>query len=876
MLSTYSPQREGSGMMQLHSPPHDHKAQYDPHSAISEIRRSLSRSPSKPYNFRSPPIGSGFIYTPSPLSPPRRTASEQVLHFNSISSPHITRSTQTGRIQRPVLRRTVQTTSGIRIRTSPKSPSKRTMIDFNDHPPQPQSLRKRRSTELEEDDMDVMDSEDKENFFKHSDDQINSWKTTQARQEKSRSGGFLCEITPLSPMKRPDSVTNMDHTPTGSPSAKRRSVQVSSAMDFSIFESDNLRDDSQEKRSRDDHDWFRSIPMSPSTRFSTIPKRSSSLRKSTLQQRQSDKSSPLRLNNFAELRQNWLDNTPMAKKSSRTSLDVNLLSQPRDSPFSSPGFLLNASIHPVQSSQNTTEQDLQSRHPLSNAIAPPSSGTASVQDDSPTHEPVRRLDKPRSHDFSKSLPIGAMRPPQMPHTDSQEFSSQGSFATPAAYKAAKPLPAAFMSTGLISKKNRNIDEPDAGLPKAHMPDTPCKKQSTTFAQVNDKFKPTNATIHNLRASFGTPKSPSEVPFGVTRATPFPWARSTSIFSNRAKQSLARKASFASIVSLETEEKPSSQSPSAQVESQSTDGGYPPTPTKHNTLVEARAASVSPSPQHIMSKPFAPSSIQVSKFVNSKLFNSESVRFTHANTNRLTVSPHANEVPYSSPHTPLESVFPPDPSSLSISGRGDRPTTRHSNDQFSGFPATPTGPREYFNNFSNRPSLNLGAPDVADVDASLTSRFDKVDLVGTGEFSQVYRVSEPPEASPFQKAFSSSRPASRNSLPGKVWAVKKSRHPYSGPKDRARKVHEVDILKTLGHNDHVINFVDSWEDRGHLYIQTEFCEEGTLDVFLAQSGSRARLDDFRIWKILLELSLVSRPLRCLRNHTNRNIGNQTYP
>lgn len=67
------------------------------------------------------------------------------------------------------------------------------------------------------------------------------------------------------------------------------------------------------------------------------------------------------------------------------------------------------------------------------------------------------------------------------------------------------------------------------------------------------------------------------------------------------------------------------------------------------------------------------------------------------------------------------------------------------------------------------------------------------------------------------------------------------------------MHEVDVLKALVHNDHVLGFVDSWEDRGHLYIQTEFCEEGTLDVFLMHAGVKARLDDFRIWKILLELS-----------------------
>jgi mitosis inhibitor protein kinase SWE1 len=176
------------------------------------------------------------------------------------------------------------------------------------------------------------------------------------------------------------------------------------------------------------------------------------------------------------------------------------------------------------------------------------------------------------------------------------------------------------------------------------------------------------------------------------------------------------------------------------------------------------------------------------------------------------------------------------------------------------PATPTGPRDYFPNFPNRPSLNLNAAATADVDQCLVSKFERVELVGTGEFSQVYRVAAPPNTSPYQSLFSLpvTRSSSRSSLPERVFAVKKSRHAYSGAKDRQRKIHEVDVLKALGHSDHILSFVDSWEDQGHLYIQTEFCEEGTLDVFLAQVGLKARLDDFRIWKILLELSLVCFP------------------
>ena len=56
-------------------------------------------------------------------------------------------------------------------------------------------------------------------------------------------------------------------------------------------------------------------------------------------------------------------------------------------------------------------------------------------------------------------------------------------------------------------------------------------------------------------------------------------------------------------------------------------------------------------------------------------------------------------------------------------------------------------------------------------------------------------------------------------------------------------------------------IDSWEHHGHLYIQTEYCSEGSLDTFLKAVGQAGRLDDFRIWKILLETAQV-RSQMCL--------------
>jgi mitosis inhibitor protein kinase SWE1 len=107
-------------------------------------------------------------------------------------------------------------------------------------------------------------------------------------------------------------------------------------------------------------------------------------------------------------------------------------------------------------------------------------------------------------------------------------------------------------------------------------------------------------------------------------------------------------------------------------------------------------------------------------------------------------------------------------------------------------------------------------------------------------------------------------ASQNLGRESIFAVKKSRHPFTGPKDRDVKLREVRILQALTHAEHVVRYIDSWEHSSHLYIQTEFCEEGTLDKFLGNVGRGGRLDDFRIFKMLQDLCLVSGLLRSVPN------------
>lgn len=89
--------------------------------------------------------------------------------------------------------------------------------------------------------------------------------------------------------------------------------------------------------------------------------------------------------------------------------------------------------------------------------------------------------------------------------------------------------------------------------------------------------------------------------------------------------------------------------------------------------------------------------------------------------------------------------------------------------------------------------------------------------------------------------------------------------------RLRLREEVDILKQLkdtsdgrrGHSN-VLRYIDSWEQDGLLFIQTELCALGSFGRFLWDYGRKfPRLDEARVWKILAELTEVSTPLSLRR-------------
>lgn len=126
----------------------------------------------------------------------------------------------------------------------------------------------------------------------------------------------------------------------------------------------------------------------------------------------------------------------------------------------------------------------------------------------------------------------------------------------------------------------------------------------------------------------------------------------------------------------------------------------------------------------------------------------------------------------------------------------------------------------------------------EADHYLLHKFGNCKLIGRGEFSIVYEI-----------AFENVK-----------YAVKRTKHKIPGPKTRLRKLEEVEILKELkddnveGANDYVLILISAWEVSNHLYIMTDYCDNGSLDQFLIEQceSSRSRLDEWRVWKILFEI------------------------
>ena len=938
MVGTYTPQSDAGGT--LHFPSPTHIRHVGAASAFKQLRRSLSRSPSKGSGFQL--VGSKST-TPSPNSPlspnrnftPTRSLSASIFTDSHLPSPSLVPSPypSCAKKTRQQTRRTSPVEAGRGCRTLSHSPKRRTLADSSDQGNSTPQSSGTSSDDIENRSVSPPGELLSQSTLRYDSVAAHGMLSTAnpalARLEKG-NGGSMAFGAKSSPLKRSDGVMNLDQASMDSPSAKRRSLHSANfGPDFNIFDQEAaFQSSSNSSKDRSGLDTVSTTDHQPTT--SPLPKRTSSLRRTTLQQRHEKPSfARSKLNNDVVL-DCVTPGQGASKNRHRMSLDCYLPSMTKDSPFSSQGSLPNASAHPVPPANiKPSHPSLPQRHPLSRTITQ-SSSSSSIAEDSPTHLPVRQPEHRKPVvDFNKSLPVGAARPLSSGNpsavTSSQETSTQGSFATPENYKLAKPLPAAFMSTGLISKRNKNVEDPQIAFnvsSKEHMPDTPCKRHSlmgaATPAPEPDKGL---GKSHQLRHSFGTPSTPFNL--HSSRPVQATYAKGMNIFgSGYNAGGINRRGSFASI-----DGEDASQSPSINFESQSSNEGILSTPTKqslgpgvtgikpfHQTPTQSTGlprdtdeesplfgsdykvvpfgtpsgsadgesdCMMDDSPSAVLrfgSHTSFQTSFALSRTSRNeksptplkKTFHTAPARLKSPKSKsdmRSPASPIHSLFDRVPPHTPREGVMPPDPSRLSISahasGSSMQPMDSMINSSSLFAPATPTTSRDSAVAFGKSRSSFASSNTVplVEVDSSLTSRFDKVELIGTGEFSYVYRVKKMQDSKSNRGYFAlpTSNRSPQTPLPDRVWAVKKSRHAYIGPRDRQRKLQEAKTLKALGYSDHILQLFDNWEDKGHLYIQTEFCEEGSLDLFLRQVGMKARLDDFRVWKILLELSLVSLPI-----------------
>ncbi|CAG8732226.1 28211_t:CDS:2 [Racocetra persica] len=112
----------------------------------------------------------------------------------------------------------------------------------------------------------------------------------------------------------------------------------------------------------------------------------------------------------------------------------------------------------------------------------------------------------------------------------------------------------------------------------------------------------------------------------------------------------------------------------------------------------------------------------------------------------------------------------------------------------------------------------------------SSNFYTIAVIGSGEFSVAYKVED------------------RKS--GVYYAIKKSKNPFVSLNSRFRSLNEVEIMWQLGSHPNCVKLVAAWEQHGHLYLQTELCDNGTLLDFINNNI----LSESQIWKIFMDIAL----------------------
>lgn len=117
-------------------------------------------------------------------------------------------------------------------------------------------------------------------------------------------------------------------------------------------------------------------------------------------------------------------------------------------------------------------------------------------------------------------------------------------------------------------------------------------------------------------------------------------------------------------------------------------------------------------------------------------------------------------------------------------------------------------------------------------------FTIVSKLGVGSFGEVFKV--------------------RSKEDGCLYAIKRSRQRFRGESDRLRKLEEVAKHESLPAHNNCVQFIKAWEEKQHLYIQTELCKT-SLSQFAEDNHN---IPERLICKYLVDLL---RAVRHLHDH-----------
>lgn len=115
-----------------------------------------------------------------------------------------------------------------------------------------------------------------------------------------------------------------------------------------------------------------------------------------------------------------------------------------------------------------------------------------------------------------------------------------------------------------------------------------------------------------------------------------------------------------------------------------------------------------------------------------------------------------------------------------------------------------------------------------------AEFVEICTIGSGQFGSVHKCV--------------------NRLDGCIYALKRSLKPVAGSVDEQNAMREVYAHAVLGKNPHVVRYYSAWAEEGHMLIQNEYCEGGSVaDLIERNKKSNEVMGEGELKQVLIQVA-----------------------